>query len=99
MSDMTAYRSTDSDSKDTTDQILVTKDDAEHTYARLAHTRATRPTEHDELSESQRSPPPSRHMSRCMPLPRRCTSHGGGGRKTTISKFRSQVPDLISESL
>jgi len=36
MSDMTAYRSPDTDSKDTADQILVTKDDAEHTYARLA---------------------------------------------------------------
>jgi hypothetical protein len=71
----TAYRSTDSTLKDHTDQILVTKDDAEHTYARLAHTRATRPTSHDKLSESQRSSPPSRHTSRCMPLPRQCTSH------------------------
>jgi len=92
MSDMTAYRSTDSDSKDTTDQILVTKDDAEHTYARLAHTRATRPTEHDELSESQRSPPPSRHMSRCMPLPRRCTSHGGGAEKPRFRNFALKCP-------
>ena len=75
MSDMTAYRSTDSDSKDTTDQFLVTKADAEHMYARRAPTRATRPTSHEKLSGSQRSPQPSRHMSRCMPLPRRCTSH------------------------
>jgi len=74
MSDMTAYRSTDSDSKDTTDQFLVTKADAEHMYARRAPTRATRPTSHEKLSGSQRSPQPSRHMSRCMPLPRRCTS-------------------------
>ena len=75
MSAMTAHRSPDTDPKDSADQILVPKDDAEHTYARLAHTRATRLTGHDKLSESHRSPPPSRQMSRCMPLPRRCTSH------------------------
>ena len=91
MSDMTAYRSTDSDSKDTTDQFLVTKDDAEHTYARLAHTRATRPTPHDDLSGSQRSPSPSRHMSRSMSLPRRCTSQNRE-RNDEVSKDVCDVP-------
>lgn len=64
MSDMTAYRSPHSDSKDTADQTLVTKDYAEHTYVRLAHTRAIRPTQHDDLSESHRTPHTAAHQPR-----------------------------------
>ena len=68
MSAMTAHRSPDTDPKDSADQILVPKDDAEHTYARLVRTRATRPTRHEKLCDSHRSPPSSRRMSRSMPL-------------------------------
>ena len=74
MTTMPAYRSPETDPKDTADQIVVTKDDTEHTYARLARTRAIRLTQHEKLCDSNRSPPPSRCMSRSMPLPRRCTS-------------------------
>ena len=70
---MPAYRSPDTDPKDTADQIVVTKDDTEHMYARLARTRAIRSTPHEKLCDSNRSPPSSRRMSRSMPLPRRCT--------------------------
>ena len=76
MTTMPAYRSPETDPKDTADQIVVTKDDTEHTYARLARTRAIRLTQHEKLCDSNRSPPPSRRMSRSKPLPRRCTSHG-----------------------
>ena len=68
MTTMPAYRSTATDSKDTADQIVVTKDDTEHMYARLARTRAIRPTPHDDLCDSYRPPPSSRRMSRSMPL-------------------------------
>ena len=74
MTTMPAYRSPETDPKYTADQIVVTKDDTEHMCARLARTRAIRLTQHEKLCDSNRSPPPSRRMSRSMPLPRRCTS-------------------------
>ena len=74
MTTMPAYRSPDTDSKDTTDQIVVTKDDTEHMCARLARTRAIRLTQHENKCDSNRSPSPSRRMSRSMPLPRHSTS-------------------------
>ena len=80
MSAMTAHRSPATDPKDTADQIVVTKDDTEHMYARLARTRAIRPTPHEKLCDSNRSPPPSRRMSRSRPLPRRCTFQPGRNR-------------------
>jgi hypothetical protein len=70
----TAYRSTDSILKDPIDQSLVTEADAEHMYARRDHTRATRPTWHENLSESKRTPQHSRRMSRCMSAHRQSTS-------------------------
>ena len=75
MTTMPAYRSTETDPKDIADQIVVLQDDTEHMCARLARTRAIRLTQHEKDCDSNRSPPPSRRMSRSMPLPRRCTSH------------------------
>ena len=74
MTILPAYRP-ETDPKGTADQIVVTKDDTEHMCARLARTRAIRLTQHEKDCDSNRSPPPSRRMSRSMPLPRRCTSH------------------------